>query len=127
MVSVLFLLVLFVLLSSLIYTPGSVITLPTATGLVGTDNPTVIVEVGANGQYFFENKLVSEGELRKSLQERLDEEITRHNRGQGLTLALRIDAAAKYETVTRLGNLARDIGIKHALQVQGEPVGAGHL
>ena len=107
---VFFLLLIFVALSSnLVFIPGVPIRLPQAANLSGTPNPTVAVAVDASGQLYFENQIVTEDRLRQSL-----EREARQARGP-LTLVVQADQDVKYDTVVRLGLLAREAGIADAL------------
>jgi biopolymer transport protein ExbD len=117
--SVFFLLLLFVMLGSLVYTPGVQVPLdlPMATDLPGTDKPTVTVAVDANGQLYFENELVTESELTA----RLDRAKARI--GEPLTLIVQADKAVRYERLMRLTLLARAAGIHEAvLATQPPPI-----
>src|SRR5207244_10614421 len=62
-----FLLVLFLLVGSLVYTPGVRVQLPAASDLPGTDKPTVSVAMDGNGRLYFENQLIEENELKNRL------------------------------------------------------------
>jgi len=64
---VFFLLILFVILGALVYTPGVQINLPVTVDLPGTDNPVVAVAVDADGHLYYENQLIPEGLLRLRL------------------------------------------------------------
>ena len=109
--SVFFVLVLFVMLGSLVYTPGVHVPLamPTATDLPGTDHATVSVAVDANGQLYYENTLTSEPELKSNLLQ-----VVAHAR-EPLTLVVQADKAVRYERLIRLNLLAREAGIREAL------------
>ena len=50
------LLVVFLLLTRLVYTPGVRLQLPAATDLPGTDRPTVEVAVDSSGRYYFQTR-----------------------------------------------------------------------
>jgi len=58
--AVLFLLVIFLMLGSLVYTPGVPLQLPVANDLPGTDKPTIAVAIDGNGRLFFENQGIEE-------------------------------------------------------------------
>ena len=60
--TVLFLLLLFVMLTSLVYTPGIRVPLdlPTAGDLPGTDKLTIAVAIDASGHLYFENEPIEE-------------------------------------------------------------------
>src|SRR5690242_13513202 len=65
---VFFILVMFLLVASLIYTPGVRMELPVAASdLAGVDGPTIAVGLGPNGQFYFENQIVREEDLAKHL------------------------------------------------------------
>ena len=65
--AVFFLLVMFMMLGSLIYTPGARVELqlPHADGLAGTDKPTVSVAIDADGRLYYENQWIEEKALRR--------------------------------------------------------------
>ena len=69
--SVFFLLVIFMMLASLIYTPGARIALqlPRAHGLPGTDKAPVAVAIDADGRLYYQNQWIEEEALRRQLQE----------------------------------------------------------
>ncbi len=103
--SVLFLLVLFLLLGSLLYTPGVRLQLPVAGDLPGTDRPAVAVAVDANGQFYYQNEGLGEDKLR----ERLREAALASK--EPLVLLVQADKAASHESLIRLSLLARQAGI----------------
>jgi biopolymer transport protein ExbD len=109
---VMMLLVIFMLLSSLLYTPGVLIQLPVGDPLAVTDNPTVVVSVDSGGQCFFENKPVEESQLKAELKSRLRSAALQSNK---LTLVLLADKAARQEIITRLETLAQTAGITEVL------------
>lgn len=117
---VFFLLVIFLALnSSLVFTPGVPIRLPMADELPGTDTGTVAVAIDAGGQMFFENQAIDE----KRLKQRLAEQVTASL--EPLTLVVQADKEVKYETLVRIGLLARQAGFKDALMATRPPVSAG--
>ena len=65
--TVLFLLGIFLLLTSMVYTPGVRLDLPAANDLPGTDEPGVAVAIDSNGRLYFENQVVEEAELKQKL------------------------------------------------------------
>src|SRR5437870_13851550 len=65
--SVFFLLVIFLLLASLLYTPGVRLELPTAGDLPGIEGDTIRVAIDFNGRLYFENQWVDENELKLRL------------------------------------------------------------
>jgi len=56
--TVMFLLVIFIMLGGMLYTPGVHVQLPVTDELPGVDKPTVTVALDATGRLFFENQLV---------------------------------------------------------------------
>src|SRR5260370_2859357 len=65
--AVFFLLLIFMLLASLVYTPGVPIHLPVADGLAGTDKRTVAVAGDAKGRLYFQKQPIEEDPLRDRL------------------------------------------------------------
>jgi biopolymer transport protein ExbD len=106
--TVFFLLAIFLLLSSMVYTPGVRLDMPLASDLPGTDKPTVAVAIDANGRLYFENQLVEEGELKAKLAR------VSTNSTQPLTLVVEADKNVTYERLVKLTLLARDAGISSA-------------
>jgi biopolymer transport protein ExbD len=106
---VFFLLVIFLVLGGLVYTPGVRIEPPLADGLPGTDQPTVAVAVDASGQYYFANQIISEEQLTKALRA-----LAEKSR-EPLTLVIHADKAVTYDQLIHLTLLARDAGIHNAL------------
>jgi biopolymer transport protein ExbD len=116
--SVFFLLAIFLLLSSLIYTPGVHIQLPAANGLAGTDKPTVAVAVDANGRLYFGNQLIDED----ALMTRLRNAVTRS--AEPLALIVQADKAVTHEMLVHVSALAQQAGIAEAvLATLPRPVG----
>jgi len=107
--AVFFLLVIFLILAGLVYTPGVRIEPPRADGLPGTDQPTVAVAVDASGRFYFANQLVSEAQLEEDLRD-----AARKSR-EPLTLLIYADKAVTYDQLIHLTLLARDAGIPEAL------------
>jgi biopolymer transport protein ExbD len=115
--AVFFLLIIFLLLSSsLVFTPGVPIRLPEAANLPGTANPTVVVAVDENGQFYFQNQVSDEARLKEKLRAAVA------NASEPLTLIVQADEDVKYTTVVRLALLAREVGIKEALMATRPPV-----
>jgi biopolymer transport protein ExbD len=108
--AVLFLLLLFVLLGSLVYTPGVSIELPVAEGWSGTDKPTIAVAVDSKGQFYFENQAIAETNLVERLSARVKESR------EPLVLMMQADKATTLETLMRLAAVAREAGIREARQ-----------
>lgn len=109
--AVFFLVVIFMMLGSLVYTPGArlQLQLPRADGLPGTDKPTVSVAVDADGRLYYENQWITEAKLRVRLSEAVNKSP------EPLTLVVQADKSVSYETCLRLALLARDVGIPEAL------------
>ena len=105
------LLVIFMMLGSLIYTPGArlELQLPQGSGLPGTDKPTVSVAVDADGRLYYENQWVEETALRGRLK------TLASKSAEPLTLVVYADKSVSYERLMRLTMLARDAGIREAL------------
>ena len=107
---VLFLLVIFVALSrNWVYTPGVAIRLPEAVDLAGTPNAIVAVAIDAGGQLYYEGQVTTEDRLRQTLKEAVQRSR------EPLTLVMQADKDVRYETLVRLGLLAREAQIKDAL------------
>ena len=107
--SVFFLLLLFALFGTFIYTPGVQVELPRADDLVGTDRPTIAVAVDAAGRFYFENQPIEAGALKTSLQ------LAAKKSSEPLTLLVQADKQVAYDHLLRLTLLARDAGIRDAL------------
>lgn len=108
---VLFCLVLFLLLASLVYTPGVVIQLPTSTaGVSGVDGPTVAVAVDAANQFYFANEPIPS----TNLLARLRVEVRKSP--QPLTLVIEADKNVTLETLVRISDIATAAGISQVLQ-----------
>jgi biopolymer transport protein ExbD len=110
-VSVFFLLVIFVLLGSLVYTPGIKVPLrlPQASGLAGADHPAVAVAVDNSGQLYFQNQRIGEIEFSNQLQQ-----IVRKSQ-RPLSLVVRADTAVTYGILVHLEVLARETGVQEML------------
>lgn len=109
--AVFFLLVIFMMLGSLIYTPGArlELQLPRADGLPGVAGPPVSVAVDADGRLYYQNQWIEEKALRGELQE------AARKAPEPLTLVVYADKSVSCERLTRLALLARDAGIPQAL------------
>ena len=104
--AVFFLLVIFMMVSSLVYTPGVRLELPVADNLPGTDKPTPFrVAIDKNGRLYFENKGIEEAELSEKLRN-----AASHS-AEPLTLLVLADKAVTHEMLVRLGTVAREAGI----------------
>lgn len=116
---VFFLLVMFVSLSSRLYTPGVKISLPVGEDLPGTDRPTVTVAMDEFGHYYYQNQIIAEGALSNQLHEASTSSPT------PLTLVILMDEAARYKNLQDLQMLARDAGINDAMVATRPPLGTG--
>ena len=108
--AVFFLLVIFMMLGSLVYTPGArlELQLPQGKGLPGTDKPTVWVTMDADGRLYYDNQGIEENDLRRRLQAVVKKSA------EPMTLVVYADKAVSYEKCLRLAVLARDAGISDA-------------
>ena len=116
--SVLMLLVIFIMMASLLYTPGVLIHLPSGDHLSVTDNPTFAVGVDSGGQCYLDNKAVQETELKAELRSRLE---NAGGESSKLTMILMADKAAKNETITHVEALAKAAGIPYVLIAEWPP------
>ena len=107
--AVFFLLVIFLMLGGLVYTPGVRIEPPLAGDLPGMAGPTIAVAVDAGGRYYFANQVISENQLKSEL--RAAARISR----EPLTLVIHADKTVTYDQLIHLTLLARDAGIHNAL------------
>jgi biopolymer transport protein ExbD len=99
-----FLLVLFIMLGSFVYTPGVRLNLPVTEDLPGTDKPTVAVAVDGAGRLYFENQVINETRLRERLRAAVAET-------PGLTLMVQADEMVPQKKLIQLTMLAREAGI----------------
>ena len=107
--AVLFLLVIFVQLGSLVYTPGVHIQLPVADGFIGTEKIPVRVAIDASGRYYFDNYSIDENELRVRLRKVVVETA------EPLALVVQADKAVTQEMLTRLTSIAQQAGFSEAV------------
>lgn len=108
---VLFLLVLFVLLGTRVYTPGIRLQLPQgAARLPGVPGPTLAVALDKHGQIYFQNQPLATNEFRL----RLAAEVRKY--AQPPTLVVRADRESTREMLVRLGDLAVAAGITNAVE-----------
>ncbi len=113
---VFFLLLIFMLLASLVYTPGIPIQLPSSQKTIGVSGPTVVVAINVAGQFFFENQMISEAQLKSHLAAEAGKASA------PLTLVVLADKAVEYAVIVRLAELAEQAGIQHSL-LQVRPSG----
>lgn len=107
--AVFFLLMIFLMLASLVYTPGVHVQLPAANDLPGTDKPTVIVAVDKTGHYYFQNQSIQDNQLKTQLV------AAAKKSSEPVTLVVEADRGASYEMLLHLVLLAREAGIQDAL------------
>jgi biopolymer transport protein ExbD len=107
--AVFFLLVIFVMLTALLPTPGIPLLPPQADDLPGTDKPSVAVAVDSGGRIYFANQLVGEAQLKTNLS------AAAKNSREPLTLVIHADKTVTYGQLVHLTLLARDAGIQSAL------------
>lgn len=110
-VTVLFLVVMFVVLGSLVYTPGIPVPLqlPVADNFPGAEGRTVAVAVDATGGLYFENQPIDEAALKSRLQEAVKQSH------EPLTLVLRPDRDADSGRLIQICDIARQAGVTQAL------------
>ena len=114
--SVFFLLVIFVMLGTLVHTPGVRIVLPRADDLPGTDAPTVAVAVDANGRLYFENRAIDRDALLSRLRD-----VAKGSAGP-LTLLVQADKAVTEDSLVGVALLARNAGIHDLLLATLPPI-----
>lgn len=107
--TVFFLLVMFMMLGNLVYTPGipMELQLPLAAEVPGTDKPSVSVAVDASGRIFYRNQLIERRQLREELHE-----VAKTTKD--LVLIVQADKNVTHETLVRLAMIAREAGISEA-------------
>ena len=108
-VTVMLLLVMFVMLGSLLYTPGVHVQLPLAADLPGTDKPTVTVAMDSSGRLFFQNQIIGETQF----QNQISNSVAKF--AEKPTLVVQADKGATYENIIHLLELARAAGIDNVL------------
>ncbi len=110
-----FCLLIFVLLASLVYTPGVHIQLPASTEpLPGIEGPTIAAAMDPTGQLYFRNQFISE----TNLYQELKSEVERHsgNSNTPLTLIVQADKAVTLEQLNHLRDLAYSAGVRQMSQ-----------
>jgi biopolymer transport protein ExbD len=107
--AVMFLLVIFIMLSGLVYTPGVRVQLPVADELPGTDSPAIRVVMDAAGNCYYRNQLVNEAALLEAFGNFAKAAPEKP------TLVVEADKGTSYNDLVRLTQLARKAGIKEAL------------
>ena len=110
--SVFFLILIFIFLRALIYTPGVRIELPASTSpgeLPGVSGPTLAVAIDGRGQLYFENQAKTESELSSWLLAKVKKSP------EPLTLVLFQDKSVPAERSTRVMELASQAGITNGV------------
>ena len=108
-VTIFFLLLIFVLMGTMVYTPGVHLELPVADDLPGLDQPSVHVGLDPNGRLYYANQLVSETNLVGQLRAAVE------SSSEPLTLVLHADRNVTQDSLVRVTLLARQAGIRQAL------------
>jgi biopolymer transport protein ExbD len=103
--AVFFLLVIFVMLSTQLYTPGVALDLPMVDDLPGTDKPSVRVAIDSAGRLYFANQGINERSLTERLRRAVEESP------EPLTLIVQADHAVPMDKLVHLSLLARSVGI----------------
>jgi biopolymer transport protein ExbD len=106
--AVFFLLVIFLILGSRVYTPGVPLKLPVAGELPGTDKATVSVAIDARGGFYFENHPIDPTALLARLRQR------RNASHEPMALLVQADKDVRNEVLVRVALLARDAGFSEA-------------
>jgi biopolymer transport protein ExbD len=108
-VTVMFLLVIFVMLGGLLYTPGVRIQLPVAQDLPGTDKPTITVALDAAGGLYYQNQKIADQALLVRLKDFAREAPEKP------VLVVQADKGVSYDKLVRLTQMARAAGIDEAV------------
>jgi biopolymer transport protein ExbD len=117
---VLMLVVVFLLLTRLVYTPGVRLQLPAAANLPGTERPTVEVAVDSSGRYYYQNQFIAGPDLLARLRRAATDAP------EPLTLVVQADGRVSHAMLVELALLAREAGIHDALLATlPSPVAAG--
>ncbi len=116
---VFFLLVIFLMLATLIYTPGVRLELPVANDFPGLDRPMVAVAIDSSGRLFYRNQVIDEPTLESSLRAAVKDAV------EPLTMVVQADKTVSYERLIHLTLLARNAGVAQAwLATLPQPFGA---
>jgi biopolymer transport protein ExbD len=101
------LLVLFMMLSSLVYTPGVHLQLPVANDLPGTETPSLSVALDKDGRLYFQNQWIEENDLKSRLR-------GFKTNSDPLVVLVHADEKVDLKTLLHLELLLRDAGISQA-------------
>lgn len=107
--AVMFLLVIFIMLCGLLYTPGVRVQLPVADELPGIDRPSIRVAMDSASNYYYRNQRVDENALVQVMTEFAKAAPEKP------TLVVEADKQATYDQLIRLTRLARKAGIEDVL------------
>lgn len=107
--TVFLLLILFLMLGGLAYTPGVHINLPETDILPGTDKPAISVAVDQSGRYYYENHWIDEKSLAAEFRK------AKAKVGGPLVLVINADKTVTCDTFVRLTMMARKAGINESL------------
>jgi len=107
--AVMFLLIIFIMLGGLLYTPGVRVQLPVAEELPGIDRPSIRIAMDAAGRLYYRNQLITDEKLVQTLSEFAKAATEKP------TLVVEADRQATYDQLIRLTQLARKAGIEDAL------------
>jgi biopolymer transport protein ExbD len=83
--------------------------LPVAVDLPGTDKPTLHVAMDAAGRLYFQNRNISDAQLRQQLSNSIAKMPVKP------TLVLRVDRGAAHSNDVRLLLIARDVGVDNVI------------
>lgn len=119
--AVVFCLLIFILLASLVYTPGVRIQLPASvstlsggmtgvSGLPGVDGRAVVVGLAASGELFFQNQIIQETNLQQRLK------LETRSQKEPLTLVVQADRDVTQKQMHHLRDLAASAGITQLLE-----------
>lgn len=89
---------------------GVQLSLPAAQDFAGTTSPVIRIAVNLGGQFFFENRLVTEDELRTILSDAVQKTQ------EPLSLLVLADKATEINAVVTLASIAREAGIREIIQ-----------
>lgn len=106
--AVMFLLVIFIMLAGLVYTPGVRVQLPVSEELPGTEGPAIRVVMDAAGNCYYRNQLITDAMLSETLGNFA-------KAAEKPTLVVEADQGTSYNHLVRLTQLARKAGIEEAL------------
>ena len=106
--AVMFLLVIFIMLCGLLYTPGVRVQLPVADELPGIDGPSIRVAMDSAGNFYYQNQRIETNALIQVMSEFAKAAPEKP------TLVVEADKQATYDQLIRLTRLARKAGIGDA-------------